>query len=78
MFTILVVVIIILVIAFVIGVIISGKDYDKKEFTDHPKVLFDEENNKKEIPNLNLSNDNAIKREDNKEEKDTLFDDELI
>ncbi len=71
MFTILVVVIIVLVIAFIIGVIISGKDYDNNSLADHPKVLFEEEDKKEEKVE---NSDNNI----NKEETDTLFDDELI
>lgn len=81
MFGIFVIAIIILVISFIIGLVVSGKDYagsDSRKYTDDASCLFDEEYKDKKLNDIVPGTANYVKNESIKNDEDLSFDDELI
>jgi len=79
MFGIFVVALIILVIAFVVGLVVSGKDYaqsDSRKYTDDVSTLFDDEVKNKKLNDIVPGTTRSEEKEEVVNEE--LMDDELI
>lgn len=92
MINIFIIVIIILIVCFVIGIVMSGRDDNKSKLTDDASILFEDED-KKEFNKLNKES-NKVNNFDDKdiflniptveedsiieEVKEDIFDDEII